>query len=155
MLMLIYQYSNVCTKCCLRVARYGLSIHWMDTHLVPGTWGIQASLGLDHMPFMLPRDWPAVGVIAAVLPAKFGGLGRASQIARFMGPTWGPPGEDRTQVSPMNLVIRLVSPSLQGQDFIGFCGASHWGLVTRGPVTDSLNILHVLLLCFGLCNVVW
>ena len=26
-----------------------------------------------------------------------------SQIARFMGPTWGPPGDDSTQVGPMNL----------------------------------------------------
>ena len=25
----------------------------------------------------------------------------SSQIARFMGPTWGPPGADRTQVGPM------------------------------------------------------
>ena len=27
------------------------------------------------------------------------------QITRFMGPTWGPSGADRTQVGPMNLVI--------------------------------------------------
>ena len=31
-----------------------------------------------------------------------GGWGcKVSQIARFMGPTWGPPGDDRTQVGPM------------------------------------------------------
>ena len=30
-------------------------------------------------------------------------------IARFMGPTWGPSGADRTQVGPMNLAI-WVSP---------------------------------------------
>ena len=33
-----------------------------------------------------------------------------SQMARFMGPTWGPPGDNRTQVgpmlAPMNLAIR-------------------------------------------------
>ena len=28
-----------------------------------------------------------------------------SLIARFMGPTWGPPGADRTQVGPMNFAI--------------------------------------------------
>ena len=28
-----------------------------------------------------------------------------SQIARFMGPTWGPSRADRTQVGPMNLAI--------------------------------------------------
>ena len=26
---------------------------------------------------------------------------KRSQVARFMGPTWGPPGDDRTQVGPM------------------------------------------------------
>ena len=26
---------------------------------------------------------------------------RSGKIARFMGPTWGPPGDDRTQVGPM------------------------------------------------------
>ena len=31
-----------------------------------------------------------------------------SQIARFKGPTWGPPGADRTQVGPTNLAIRDV-----------------------------------------------
>ena len=29
----------------------------------------------------------------------------AAQIARFMGPTWGPPGADTTQVGPMILAI--------------------------------------------------
>ena len=28
-------------------------------------------------------------------------VGEQSLIARFMGPTWGPPGADRTQVGPM------------------------------------------------------
>ena len=29
-------------------------------------------------------------------------------IARFMGPTWGPSGSDRTQVGPMNFAIRVL-----------------------------------------------
>ena len=32
-----------------------------------------------------------------------------SQIARFMGPTWGPPGTDRTQVGPMLAPWSLLS----------------------------------------------
>ena len=32
-----------------------------------------------------------------------------SQIARFMGPTWGPPGDDRTQVGPMLAPWALLS----------------------------------------------
>ena len=36
-----------------------------------------------------------------------------SQIAKFMGPTWGPPGSCRPQMGPMNLVIRdPTSPKL-------------------------------------------
>ena len=31
---------------------------------------------------------------------------RATQIARFMGPTWGPPGSCRPQMGPMYLAIR-------------------------------------------------
>ena len=34
---------------------------------------------------------------------------KASQIARFMGPTWGPPGDDRTQVGPMLAPWTLLS----------------------------------------------
>ena len=32
------------------------------------------------------------------------------QIARFMGPTWGPTGTDRTQVGPMNFAIWVMIP---------------------------------------------
>ena len=35
--------------------------------------------------------------------------GKAAQIARFMGPTWGPPGDDRTQVGPMLAPWTLLS----------------------------------------------
>ena len=31
---------------------------------------------------------------------------RLTQIAKFMGPTWGPPGSCRPQMGPMNLAIR-------------------------------------------------
>ena len=34
--------------------------------------------------------------------------GGTSQIARFIGPTWGPPGSCRPQMGPMNLAIREV-----------------------------------------------
>ena len=40
---------------------------------------------------------------------KWFSIGIKSQIVRFMGPTWGPPGDDRTQVGPMNLAIRAHS----------------------------------------------
>ena len=35
--------------------------------------------------------------------------GKAAQIARFMGPRWGPPGDDRTQVGPMLAPWTLLS----------------------------------------------
>ena len=34
---------------------------------------------------------------------------KSTQIARFMGPTWGPPGDDRTQVGPMLAPWTLLS----------------------------------------------
>ena len=37
-----------------------------------------------------------------------------SLIARFMGPTWGPPGADRTQVGPMLAPWTLLSGLLRG-----------------------------------------
>ena len=37
---------------------------------------------------------------------RFPDQNNSSLIARFMGPTWDPPGADRTQVDPMNLAIR-------------------------------------------------
>ena len=33
----------------------------------------------------------------------------ATLLARFMGPTWGPPGDDRTQVGPMLVPWTLLS----------------------------------------------
>ena len=39
---------------------------------------------------------------SVVLPQKqWPNLQLCTQMARFMGPTWGPPGADRTQVGPM------------------------------------------------------
>ena len=35
---------------------------------------------------------------------------RETQIARFMGPTWGPSGSCRPYVGPMNLAIRELVP---------------------------------------------
>ena len=43
-------------------------------------------------------------------------LFRWSQIARFMGPTWDPPGADRTQVGPMLAPWILLSEVISCQD---------------------------------------
>ena len=40
---------------------------------------------------------------------------RTSLIARFMGPAWGPPGDDRTQVDPMLAPWTLLSGLMPGQ----------------------------------------
>ena len=46
-------------------------------------------------------------------------------IARFMGPTWGPPGDDRTQVGPMLVPWILLSgymhPTHQRLMVVGYC----------------------------------
>ena len=40
-----------------------------------------------------------------------------SQIAKFIGPTWGPPGSCRPHVGPMNLAIRDVDQNSQPVSF--------------------------------------
>ena len=40
------------------------------------------------------------------------------QIARFMGPTWGPLGDNRTQVGPMNIVIKDLVSCYMGQQIV-------------------------------------
>ena len=62
-----------------------------------------------------------------------------SQIARFMGPMWGPPGADRTQEGPM----LTTWPSLSGMgkwqiSFFGFCHK-----------TSIANKTWISLLCFA------
>ena len=52
--------------------------------------------------------------IPRISHAKYGGqhhdqTGQTSLIARFMGPTWGLPGADRTQVGPMLATWTLLS----------------------------------------------
>ena len=45
------------------------------------------------------------------------GCSRAiTQMARFMGPTWDPPGADRTQVGPMLAPWTLLSGYIQTGD---------------------------------------
>ena len=41
---------------------------------------------------------------------------RVSQIAKFMGPTWGPSGADRSQVGPMWTPWTLLSSKKEAQD---------------------------------------
>ena len=48
-------------------------------------------------------------------------LDSASLIARFMGPTWGPPGADRTQVGPMWVPWKLLSGLVPWIKF-----SAHW-----------------------------
>ena len=42
-------------------------------------------------------------------PFYQGGYLKHTQIAKFMGPTWGPPGSCWPQMGPMNLVIRAAA----------------------------------------------
>ena len=55
-------------------------------------------------PIMYAVDWWNMGNVFVLLPLK-----NAALIARFMGPTWGPSGADRTQVGPMLAPWTLLS----------------------------------------------
>ena len=67
-------------------------------------------------------------------------MGILTQIARFMGPTWGPPGDDRTQVGPMLAPWTLLS------DYTGDMASSYWNdpdVTTRVPWTWFLDRWHL------------
>ena len=67
----------------------------------------------------MPRIWKYVQkyessshphhVIIGKHLAYGGFIMKSPLIARFMGPTWGPPGADRTQVGPMEAMWTLLS----------------------------------------------
>ena len=52
-----------------------------------------------------------------------------TQIAKFMGAAWGPPGDDRTQVGPMVAPWTLLSGYCKWSD-----GNGPWFIVIRSPV---------------------
>ena len=59
----------------------------------------------------------------------------ASLIVRFMGPTWGPSGSDRTQVGPMLVPWTLLS-GVVCHPLLGACGAfnhTHQACFVRSP----------------------
>ena len=57
-----------------------------------------------------------------------------SQTARFMGPTWDPPGAHRTQVSPMLAPWNLLSGNFHFSVFV-------WSLLRNRKVWSSLQLL--------------
>ena len=71
---------------------------------------------------IISQNQPCISMIHTqghVFSDKVTSLLIASHIAKFMGPTWGPPGFCQPQMGPMNLAIRDLS------------GLTHWGRVTH------------------------
>ena len=72
------------------------------------------------------------------------------QIARFMGPTWGPPGDDRTQVGPMMAPWTLLSGE-QRSSFVALCfnhmmqqdTLNHYGDVLMGAIMSQITRLTI------------
>ena len=57
-----------------------------------------------------------------------------TQIAKFMGPTWGPPGSCRPQLGPMLAPWTLLSGYLSISakfSFLWYNSLTHWGRVTH------------------------
>ena len=71
-------------------------------------WNPSKSSVLTCLPFNLSR-----ALCVATCPGEYSNSKRItiSPIARFMGPTWGPSGADRTQVGPMLVPWTLLSGS--------------------------------------------
>ena len=71
----------------------------------------RASLGHNKISLWMSRvqdDPESIGEIGSY-PSIFTFSAETSLIARFMGPTWGPPGVDRTQVGPVLAPWTLLS----------------------------------------------
>ena len=75
------------------------------------SWGMLQSPGNREtraFPNRIPSQYCAENVFLDIRICGFH-LDIASQISRFMGPTWGPSGADRTQVGPMLIPWILLS----------------------------------------------
>ena len=103
----------------------------------------------------LVMSWRGITAICAVsqgyhfspMPASL--RYATSPIARFMGPTWGPPGADRTQVGPM-----LATWTLLYGIWILVIWITHSKLnPCHQSVHDLATKIFVLIFCFG--NVIW
>ena len=65
-----------------------------------------------------------------------------SQVAKFMGPTWGPPGSCRPQVGPMLTPWTLLSAiALLPDIWLGFCS------VVPGHYTDISSVIVSEIIC--------
>ena len=74
-----------------------------------------------------------------------------------MGPTWGPSGADRTQVTPMlapwNLLSGKLLPMIKYcKHVVGMGRLYHWFLNTSWAVGLIYWILHLHFLYFDICN---
>ena len=96
------------------------------------------SWGTGSIPCMLVRNsllWNG----ASCFPAGRHQMVSVTLIARFMGPTWGPPGTCRPQdVDPINLAVRVfaTNPTCQSPRLVG------WHMSPMQPYQWSLNPLQ-------------
>ena len=84
-------------------------------------------------------QWLDIGVMCVRIPTL---------IARFMGPTWGPPGDDRTQVGPMLATWTLLSGNLTlfGREITKLYGFLHrYNLTLTRRIIISYNWHHNIL----------
>ena len=86
-------------------------------------------------------------------------LCEGTQIAKFMGPTWGPPGPYRPQmgphVSPMNLAIRGIYQSPKDFPHTGTVMCSFGGIYVAGNklMNEQLSCQWVQMPCCS-CNII-
>ena len=111
----------------------------------------EVSLKITNLRFCSNLPGPGANEVThcgllAVMPWSGGGIGqhslkflleglidkKSAQIARVMGPTWGPPGADRSQVGLMYAPWTLLSGSIYlGNDFMPYWWqATTWTLCT-------------------------
>ena len=93
-----------------------IKVNPIDLHLRASLARIMSSISMkvsrwfSRTQFHLTTSW--CSLIVTLLPYCPNTELKGPQIARFMGPTWGPSGDDRTQVGPMLVTWTLLSGTL-------------------------------------------
>ena len=97
----------------------------------------------NHIIFDLFKSWCHAHMYLHIRAQHISHLDSLTQIARFMGLTWGPPGADRTQVGPMLAPWTLLSGKA--------CKTTNWesGIWQKSPQVENKTIHHF----WGLVNI--
>ena len=109
---------SICSLCTYTSTFYWQECHWYDYHSISG---YRMDIDKLYRYKTTTKHSSARATCTLYYMPRFITLNIKSQIAKFMGPTWGPPGSCRPQAGPM----LAHKPCYQGY------------IIERVPVVDS------------------